>query len=71
VDLSGLPTAFRGSVKETGDLEAQIDLNIQGPMDKARAEDLCESLPNLTDGRDMASIRLSTVEGREKGGEED
>lgn len=71
VDLSGLPTAFRGSIKEAGDLEAQIDLNIQGPMDKARLEGLCESLPNLTDGRYMAGIRLSTIEDQGEGGEED
>jgi len=70
-DLSGLPTAFRGSIKEAGDLEAQIDLNIQGPMDKARVEGLCESLPNLTDGRYMAGIQLSPVEGQGEGSKED
>jgi hypothetical protein len=71
VDLSGLPTAFRGSIKEAGDMEAQIDLNIQGPMDKAGLEGLCESLPNLTDARYMAGIRLSPVEGQSEGGEKD
>jgi hypothetical protein len=70
VDLSSLPTALRGSIKEAGDLEAQVDLNIRRPMDKASVESLCESLPNLENGRYMAGIRLSAIEGQDEESEE-
>lgn len=45
ISLSDLPAALRGGLTDTGDLEAQIDLRIPGPMDKAKAESVCESLP--------------------------
>jgi hypothetical protein len=58
INLSDLPSALRGSLSETGDLEAQIDLSVPGPMNKAKMESLCESLPNLTGGIYMARMRL-------------
>jgi hypothetical protein len=62
--LSDLPTALRGSLTEKGDLEAQIDINIPGPMDKAKAERLCESIPNLRGATYEAGIRVLSPEGR-------
>ena len=58
-NLGDLPSALRGALTENGDLEAQIDLHIPGPMDKAKAEGLCESLPNLSGGTYTARIRVT------------
>jgi hypothetical protein len=60
--LSDLPTALRGSLTEKGDLEVQIDLNIPGPMDKAKVERLCESIPNLRGATYEAGIRVLSRE---------
>ncbi len=65
--LSDLPTALRGSISETGDLEVQIELNIPGPMDKAKAENLCESLPDLPGS--TYSARIKVVKGRDHSNE--
>jgi hypothetical protein len=62
--LSDLPTALRGSLTEKGDLEVQIDVNIPGPMDKAKAERLCESIPNLRGATYEAGIRVLSREGQ-------
>jgi len=64
--LSDLPTALRGSLTEKGDLEAQIDINILGPMGKAKAERLCESIPNLRGATYEAGIRVLIPEGRKE-----
>ncbi len=48
VDLSGYPSPLRGALSGLGDLEVQLTIGCPGPMDKARAESCCESLPNLS-----------------------
>jgi hypothetical protein len=48
VDLSGHPSPLRGALTGLGDLEVQLTITCPGPMDKARAESCCESLPNLS-----------------------
>lgn len=56
--LSDIPSALRGSLTGTGDLVAQIDIQIPGPMDKARAEGLCESLPALSGSTYVARFKV-------------
>ena len=34
-DLASQPAAWRGALSGTGDLDVQIDVTVQGPMDKA------------------------------------
>ncbi|MBN2034137.1 MAG: hypothetical protein JW836_12740 [Deltaproteobacteria bacterium] len=60
--LSDIPTALRGSLTGSGDLEAQIDIQIPGPMDKAKAEGLCESLPALSGSTYVARLKVMKEE---------
>ena len=46
-NLADHPSAIRGALRESGDLEVQLDFTIRGPLDKARLEALCESLPQM------------------------
>jgi len=64
-NLGNLPSALRGALTGNGDLEAQIDLHVPGPMDKARVESLCESLPDLPGGTYMARMRVLSDVGEE------
>lgn len=64
VSLSDIPTSLRGSLSGSGDLEAQIDIQIPGPMDKARAEGLCESLPGLSGSTYVAKFKVIKKENR-------
>ncbi|MDI6755573.1 MAG: hypothetical protein QME78_14395 [Thermodesulfobacteriota bacterium] len=56
--LADFPSAFRGSLAESGSLDVQIELAIPGPMDKAKAESLCESLPIFENGTYSARLRV-------------
>jgi hypothetical protein len=56
--LADYPSALRGGLTDSGDLEVQIDLTIPGPMDKARVETLCESLPTLASGTYSSRVRI-------------
>lgn len=72
--LADYPSALRGALTESGDLEVQLELTIPGPMDKARVESLCESLPNLANGTYSSRLRIITrihqeSESAEDGGE--
>ena len=58
--LAGSPSALRGALTDSGDLEVQLDLTIPGPMDKAKVESLCESLPNLVNGTYSSRLRIIT-----------
>jgi hypothetical protein len=58
--LADYPSALRGALTESGDLEVQLDLTIPGPMDKAKVESLCESLPNLANGTYSSRVRIIT-----------
>jgi hypothetical protein len=58
--LADHPSALRGALTDSGDLEVQLDLTIPGPMDKARVESLCESLPNLASGTYSSRLRIIT-----------
>ncbi|MFH1122103.1 MAG: hypothetical protein V1758_00420 [Pseudomonadota bacterium] len=69
MSLSDLPTALRGSITGTGDLEAQIDIQIPGPMDKAKAEGLCESLPGLPESTYVAKFKVMKKENHLDGAE--
>jgi hypothetical protein len=65
-NFGDLPRALRGGLTENGDLEAQLDLTIPGPMDKAKLEGLCESLPNMRNGKYMARWRISARQAQEE-----
>jgi hypothetical protein len=57
-NLADHPSAIRGALTGKGDLEVQLDLTIPGPMDKARVEHLCESLPSIEEGSYSARLRI-------------
>jgi hypothetical protein len=59
-NLADYPSALRGALTESGDLEVQLDLTIPGPMDKAKVESLCESLPTLANGTYTSRLRIMT-----------
>ncbi|MDP1590110.1 MAG: hypothetical protein Q8M07_20320, partial [Prosthecobacter sp.] len=48
--LADYPAALRGMPTGNGDIEVQLDFSIPGPLDKAAAESLCESLPTIKNG---------------------
>lgn len=60
-NLSALPTALRGGLTSTGDLDVQLDLNLPGPMTKAELEDRCERLPNLAGATYTARVKVESV----------
>jgi len=62
VTLSDIPTALRGSLNGSGDLEAQISIRVPGPMNKATAEGLCESLPGLSGSTYAARFKVRKKE---------
>jgi hypothetical protein len=69
--LADYPSALRGSLTDSGDLEVQLDLTIPGPMDKAKVESLCESLPNLVNGTYSSRLRIITRTHPERDSAED
>ena len=52
------PAAWRGALSGTGDLDVQIDVTVQGPMDKATLEQHCEQLPDVPDATYAARFRI-------------
>ena len=57
-DLASQPAAWRGALSGTGDLDVQIDVTAQGPMDKATLEQHCEQLPDVPDATYAARFRI-------------
>lgn len=64
--LADYPSAIRGALTGSGDLEAQLEFTIPGPLDKAQVEGLCESLPHMTEGMYLASMRVVMRPAQEK-----
>jgi hypothetical protein len=60
-NLRDYPSAIRGSLSESGNLEVQIEFSIPGPMDKAKVEGLCESLPHFENGNYQAQMRIASM----------
>ena len=60
VDLSGYPSALRGSLSGPGGLEVQLKITCPGPMDKAEVETRCESLPVFPNAYYQARLSLET-----------
>jgi hypothetical protein len=44
-DFANLPSAYRGGLTGTGDLDLQLEIAIRGPLTKAQLEQQCEKLP--------------------------
>ena len=57
-DLASQPAAWRGALSGTGNLDVQIDVTVQGPMDKATLEQHCEQLPDVPDATYAARFRI-------------
>ena len=57
-DLASQPAAWRGALSGTGNLDIQIDITVQGPMDKATLEQHCEQLPDVPDATYAARVRI-------------
>lgn len=62
-DLAGLPSAYRGGLSGTGDLDLQLEITIRGPLTKAQLEQQCEKLPSPANATFAARI---TVEAEER-----
>ena len=60
------PAAWRGALSGTGNLDIQLDITVQGPMDKATLEQHCEQLPDVPDATYAARVRIE-VPGGERG----
>lgn len=70
-DLAGLPSAYRGGLSGTGDLDLQLEITIRGPLTKAQLEQQCEKLPSPTNATFAARITVEAREGapvQEEGG---
>ncbi|MBI4455133.1 MAG: hypothetical protein HY644_04455 [Acidobacteria bacterium] len=65
VDLSSYPSPLRGALTGTGDLEVQLTITCPGPIDKARAESCCESLPNFSHASYTARLWIEVPAGVE------
>ena len=59
-NLRDYPSAIRGSLAESGNLDVQIEFSIPGQMDKAKVEELCESLPHFENGNYQAQMRIAS-----------
>lgn len=59
-DLAGLPSAYRGGLSGTGDLDLQLEIAIRGPLTKAQLEQQCEKLPSPTNATFAARITVET-----------
>ena len=57
-DLASQPAAWRGALSGTGSLDVQLDITVQGPMDKAALERHCEQLPDVPDATYAARVRI-------------
>ena len=57
-DLASQPAAWRGALSGTGNLDIQLDITVQGPMDKATLEQHCEQLPDVPYGAYAARVRI-------------
>jgi hypothetical protein len=68
-DLSTLPASFRGALSGVGDLDAQLEITLPGPFNKAQVEALCEKLPDLADAEYMA--RLGVMDATKQPAEEE
>jgi hypothetical protein len=61
-DLATLPSAYRGSLSGTGDLNLQLDISIRGPLTKAQLEQQCEKLPAPANANYSARITVEIEE---------
>ena len=59
-DLASQPAAYRGALSGTGSLDVQIEITVQGPMDKATLEQHCEQLPDVPDADYAGRVRIET-----------
>ena len=57
-DLASQPAAYRGALSGTGSLDVQIEITVQGPMDKAVLEQHCEQLPDVPGADYAARVRI-------------
>ena len=64
-DLTNQPAAYRGALSGTGNLDVQLDITVQGPMDKAALEQHCEQLPDVPNATYAARILVKTQAGSE------
>ena len=59
-NLADYPSAIRGALTESGNLDVQIELSMPGPLDKAKVEGFCESLPHYENGNYQAQMRIAS-----------
>ena len=59
-DLASQPAAYRGAMSGTGSLDVQIEITVQGPMDKAVLEQHCEQLPDVPGADYAGRVRIET-----------
>ena len=59
-DLASQPAAWRGALNGTGSLEVQLEITVQGPMDKAVLEQHCEELPDVPGAIYAGRVRIET-----------
>ena len=57
-DLASQPAAWRGALSCMGSLDVQLDITVQGPMDKAALEQHCEELPDVAGATYAARVRF-------------
>ena len=57
-DLASQPAAYRGALSGTGSLDVQLEITVQGPMDKAGLEQHCEQLPDVPDAVYAGRVRI-------------
>ena len=57
-DLASQPAAYRGALSGTGNLDVQLEITVQGPMDKTVLEQHCEQLPDLPDAVYAGRVRI-------------
>ena len=55
-ELANQPAAYRGALSGAGNLEIQLDITVQGPIDKATLEQHCEELPDVPDAAYTARV---------------
>ena len=57
-DLASQPAAYRGALSGTGSLDVQLEITVQGPMNKAILEQHCEQLSDVPDAVYAGRVRI-------------
>ena len=60
-DLASQPAACRGALSGTGSLDVQLEITVQGPMDKTVLEQHCEQLPDVPDAVYAGRVRIEAL----------